>query len=1083
MIEIYIDNKLVDLGDKSIVLQKEFTDEVENIPTEVEYSYTISLPTTMNNKEIFSFADTFDVSEKFKRLYNAELYVDGVLILNGKFKMTSIERDSYKGNIYSPKRQTISEILGDKNMSEIAPHMKPMNNLADFSNTNTNICNLATIGDKYELWKLQWKDTPSVFDNHVVYPYMLYSLPPHVLEETPIDQSIYEQNLQYGKHNINEDNVFPAFNVVSVLKDMFKSEGYNLVGNVIDGNMKDFFNGLYQTFQYSYDDYRKDKEAPFHFAIGGFYRNCVLGEDYKTYNPSPTLEMMTLFDSDTWTWQQGDDGAEGGGSFKYGVDNPWTCGGADFYHAFNQIYSMVNDKKMWTPASTDKNSGILVVPRSGWYKVNLNANLLYPSLGSEVFTGIDRLTIIAPIGRPNGDIMIGGTTDAADNTTLDEQPFEVHIKKGMPKDNPRFYSFNSFTPMNAVEYKEDYTTIMDEGGDTWIKIPDGEAQRRYAKNGGAAIVKSIGDYSDNNFIVGARFGGAWFSTQWSPAYYGEAQRKNRAFGQGAGLALPDVTKPIRVKHFEHEGIEHPYKADSDKKFDGYYMQLGTRDNNSDYEYAGRTAQCLVRNDSEAYSNFEGYNTLVGSEGSYHWDTTSNYGAVSWEGGENSSASTSTILDGIHNEGTCNANTVVWLNEGETIYMEVLIPVHNGGKWVEPDCGSHSEWTQQFDWVNRVEFNYIFKMTFINGNKDWKPRVGDGIPTDDELVLDKLTNVNKFLPNSLKCNDYLEKFLKTFNLQLTMKDSKTFSIDTISSQFTLGNVIDIDGLCSIDEAEFKPLKSEAIREYKWKIDQNETGYVQGNQSPYKPSHSDSYSGSSWYDSGYTADEQIVNDANSSGSLKKTEAPWSYSWYKTIHFTNGYFPYPICEEYADINVISDTDLWTDGMTYAVGGKETPKTSKNMRLFMLKKNPRQNDKSYSYIAFKYDETSPYSNVGHREEGVWTYLKEDYICNLVLPANFYETIGIDGSVSRIYLDYKLMGGNFDGKTYNQSLTDVFFNSRINGGYDIEVPIKLTNDMYADTKQGTLYKFGDGLYRVKSIEGHDVSKNEDSTLTLTTLK
>ena len=97
MIQIYIDNKLIDLDNTNISLQKEFATEIENIPTDVEYSYTISIPASLNNKRVFGFVDTFDVGQKFSRIHNADLYVDEVLILKGKFKMTSIEEDVFKG--------------------------------------------------------------------------------------------------------------------------------------------------------------------------------------------------------------------------------------------------------------------------------------------------------------------------------------------------------------------------------------------------------------------------------------------------------------------------------------------------------------------------------------------------------------------------------------------------------------------------------------------------------------------------------------------------------------------------------------------------------------------------------------------------------------------------------------------------------------------------------------------------------------------------------------------------------------------------------------------------------------------------
>ena len=186
-----------------------------------------------------------------------------------------------------------------------------------------------------------------------------------------------------------------------------------------------------------------------------------------------------------------------------------------------------------------------------------------------------------------------------------------------------------------------------------------------------------------------------------------------------------------------------------------------------------------------------------------------------------------------------------------------------------------------------------------------------------------------------------------------------------------------------------------------------------------------------------------------------------------------PQPFTENYADISVIADSDIWKDGMTFAAGADEKPKTTKTMRLFTLKKNETLMNTKCSYISFIYDKnTTDTMDKGKQME-----------CNLVLPSNYYETFDINGNKHRLHLDYKIMNNTFDGNAYNQSLMDVFFNKNVAGGYDIEVPIKLTNNQYAQTKQGTLFKLHDGLYKCKSIEGHDVNLEDDSTLTLTTLK
>ena len=1074
MIQIFIDNKLVDLDNTNISLQKEFSDEIENIVSEIEYSYTVSIPATMNNKEIFGFADVFDVANKFKRLYNADLYVDEVLVLSGKFKVTSIEEGYYKGNIYNPKKKTISEILGDKNLNEIKAHWKPMNSLEDFDKINNYVCGLSK---EYDRLPNEWNGyihpetvdkNGDVKDNHVVYPYMLYGLPMNNPDEVPIDLDIYTQDLQYGKHSITENYIYPSFNVVSVLKDIFKTEGYNLTGNIIDGNMKDFFGGLYQTFQYSHADYVQNKEVPFYLHMEGQYTNWCKDTGSTLNHPSPSIEIMDLgnFDEPEWTWSFTDDDAKGGGNFQYGVDDPWLAGASDASHTFNKITKIDDDFGMFAKSSSDKNAGIIIVPKTGWYKINLKGSMEYPYKGNQLVTGSDGLFPITNIPRFNGDILIGGTTDEADNTTLAEMPFEIQLKRGTPKDYPKLYSFNSFVPCNAVEYYINKTVAMEGNGNTYLKLPDGEAQRRYGKNGSATYIKQIGDYNGNEFICGARLGGAWTSSQWGSAYHGEAQRKNRSFAQIAGLALPNPSKTLRIKHYNDEPLAEDYKAEGSGKFDGYFMQLADKNTNYNYEYGKDTAQCLVRY-NDAYSNFLGYNTIIESgPGNYRWDTTTNYGAVSWTGADNSTARTTSVY-----AGQWDVNTCVWLEKGDTLYLEFLMPLHNSGRYEEPDCNTSSEWWAQYNWINATKVNYNLSLAFQNGNKDWVPRAGDGIGNWNSLSKRKLTNVNQFLP-SIKCNDYLEKFLKTFNLQLTSVDSKTYSIDTITGVGLLGNVIDIDKMCNIDEAEFKPLKSDSIKEYKWKIDTSETGYAQGNQSPHKGAHAESPSNSLWYDSGYTGSETIENDTNSSGSVKKTEAPWSYNWYKTIHFLHNYVPSPLTEEYADIGVISDIDLWKNGMTFAAGAKETPKTTKTMRLFALKKNPEMNHKMYSYISFKFGEKT--SDTG---------VKSDQLCNLVLPSNYFETKNIDNTVHRIHLDYGIMNNKYDGKSFNNGLMDIFFNKNVQGGYDIEIPIKLSNTDYANTKIGTMYKLNDGLYKVKSIEGHDVNKKENATLTLTTLK
>lgn len=1047
MIQIYIDNKLIDLDNTNISLQKEFSDEIENMPTEVEYSYTISIPTSLNNKRVFGFVDTFDVGNKFSRIYNAELYVDETLVLKGKFKITSIEDGSFKGNIYNPKRKTISDILGDRSLNEIKPHMKPMNGLGDFDKTNNTVYGLDTAEDKT---LVGWSGSPyynEIKDDHVIYPYILYGLPMNSAEENP-ELDIFTQNLKYGKHTISENNIFPAFSVTSILKDMFATEGYNLVGNIFDIENAAYFKKLYQTFQCTYDDYVNKKEIPFFCHFKGKYTNFKIykNQSGNSYDISKTLEVVNLSGYDQDSFEVGDKYTSNTPStLKYGVDNPMQCGGKN-----NEMEIVSDEKHMLTKSTNDDNIAYIIIPRSGWYKINCKGDMKYPHKGHTYWSQADRQEV-------------GGTLDAADNTDLSEMPFEFQIKKGSPKDNPKLYSYNSLMPCVPTDFSEGYTFIYD-CNDTYLRYGDNARQRRYGKNGKTTYINDYSNFPTNDFVCGVRLGDAWFNGRddWNKAHRGVIRRPNRFLQFGAGLTLPDVTKTPQYKTFTEEELECQYKLDKTVYGkDGKYLKLS--DKNNTLSYGSRTAQVLVKHDAtptkSSFSNFEGYNQLNDNS----WDTTSNYGKVTYEGAASSSARTTDNYTG-----DWEINTVVWLEKGDILYQEVLIPLHENASYEDPGGCTSSEWygrVNDIGWVNTCNINYDIEIGFLNSNAEWKPRPDDGIKAWGDISEYKLTNVNQFLPN-VKCNDYLEKFLKTFNLQLTMVNSNTFSIDSNVNLNLMTNVIDIDKMVDASEAEFKPLSSESSKQLCWKNDLSETGYIHGNNSIYY-NRELFVNAEPWEDSGYTGNYTITNETNTSGSLKKNESQWSYNWYKTIKFINSDYETKVgwwawdsenrnyFTEY-EVPVICDSDRYKEGSTFYAFEGEAPQTSKTMRLFFL----NEYGGTPFYIKFKYDEDANGNPL---------------LCNIVMGAK--GCFSYENQVTNL-LTYTLQ----KAKAYS-TITEKFFNLNINGGYQIDVPIKLSNQQYADITAGTMFKLNDGLYKIKSIEGHDVKREDNATLSLLTLK
>lgn len=1017
-IQLYVENQLCDFDSKTnLNLQKEFEDETELIVKEIEYSYTMSIPTSPKNKKIFGYIDDFDVANKFSKIYNAELYINEILILRGKLKLTEIDSEYFKGNLYNPASQTVSDILGDRQLNEIQEHLKPMNNMKDYTEQNNYVMGFTNNipAEKYR-------------DNHICYPYILYKLPLNEAEAAMQDNlDHYTQNLAYGKHTIGVNTVFPSYNVLSVIKDMFATEGYNVQGNIF-GDEK--FKDLYQTFQYDYSKYLEERESPYYLEFKCDYTNITnidtsglplhpMSADIPT-----TLQTCTMWSENGYYGDDGDERQYFDGSYKAGVDAPLVAG-----EKFTKLKVISNDQHMLTKGTEYDGYGI-VVPKSGWYRIHCDGSMNYPILQSQIMAAGPMLMKLNVFENENTET-VGGMIDERDNTSLEQQPFEFQIKKGYPMESPQLYSFNSGIPCMPTHYAQ-FDTVCSYDYTSAVKVPSNDRQSYYGKNGGATIIKDYSDKPISDFIAGARLGGALFSKVYDAEYYGPMQSPNRFALMGELMALPRADKNLTFKEYNNQRY---FQMSND-----YYCE--------DFEYSKNTAQVLVRDDS--YSEFDGYNKVNFETGA--WDRTTNYNSrhYTFDSSETSQNKTnSASTNGSSSSGTWEINTVVWLEKGENIQFEVVMPYHYGGRYT---C-CHSEWTNSTEWINATMVSFNYKMAFINSDKTWYPNSSSPIPLFNDLSKDKETNVNKFLP-TIKCNDYLNKFLQTFNLQLTMPYKNTFSIDAVTMNNIMGNVISIDGLANIKDAEFKALDLPSTRQLTWKIDKSETGYFHGNQSPYKDGDYP------WYESGYTGGVSITNDTNTSGSIDKKESQWSYNWYKNIKFLNGN---GLSVSGAPISVISDKNTWDSETTYYNVASDNPKTSSTMRLFFLGKNVDTD--MYNFIQFKYDELNG----------------EDMWGKLIIPSNSITTKQSNGNKRQYVLDYdnQLKATHPSLKT----ITDIFFNLYVQTGYQIDIPIKLSNDLYNKIKYGTLIQFNDGLYKIKSIEGHDCNERENGTMSLLTLK
>ena len=88
--ELYINNQLYDIVspyELGVRFQREILIPSEITTKDVQYSFTIKLPTSATNNKIFNFANVEEVKNKFNYEYNAILIVDSITVFTGKFKM------------------------------------------------------------------------------------------------------------------------------------------------------------------------------------------------------------------------------------------------------------------------------------------------------------------------------------------------------------------------------------------------------------------------------------------------------------------------------------------------------------------------------------------------------------------------------------------------------------------------------------------------------------------------------------------------------------------------------------------------------------------------------------------------------------------------------------------------------------------------------------------------------------------------------------------------------------------------------------------------------------------------------------
>lgn len=228
-IEIYINKELCDLNspDISMRFKRQFINPAELNTKDAQKSYSITFPATPRNNDIFSYKNVEEVGDKFKIYDNVEVYIGGVRVFNGKFRLSETTRDYYRGNLGVPAPITIKDIFGETLMSQAGKWLLPFDGTDDLSVYNNNgYDNEGNL--KYNLGEI----SPMIF------PLVLYGLlPKNAKDNIYTAKNVYDDSVRLAL-----DDFPPSVNVIQMLKKIFDNARYELTGSAMnDERLKNLY--------------------------------------------------------------------------------------------------------------------------------------------------------------------------------------------------------------------------------------------------------------------------------------------------------------------------------------------------------------------------------------------------------------------------------------------------------------------------------------------------------------------------------------------------------------------------------------------------------------------------------------------------------------------------------------------------------------------------------------------------------------------------------------------------------------------------------------------------------------------------
>ncbi len=355
--ELYINGNLAQLSDNfTIRINRIFLDPAKINQSSGEYSYSFDLPICETNNLIFDFINIPSKRHKFAK-YQATLNANGSEIFNGSLLISSIDKDSYKCNLYVSKPKTLDAIFGDLKLTDIKDWYIPYHQATTINNMNTSDIH---------------------YPQDCFFPLVSYGL----FQKQADYQGIYSSKTLIDDTNIwYNQSFYPSLNLLKTIEKAFETKGYKVNGSAFDDeilqhvylstNLKDKQDPKYNlgsaemgklTFDFSFKN-------TVNYAVNGwkhFVDTSVANRALHTIEsvPEDYKYLLGVYDAtDYYPWEN--------------INVYDILSNDDYYidyrnnniqHGFTEINHISNPNMF--------RDSFIVVPSDGYYKIKLNINKL-----------------------------------------------------------------------------------------------------------------------------------------------------------------------------------------------------------------------------------------------------------------------------------------------------------------------------------------------------------------------------------------------------------------------------------------------------------------------------------------------------------------------------------------------------------------------------------------------------------------------------------------------------------------------------------------------------------------------------------